>query len=343
MGKLRPSGRVRAALIFSCVVLAIAVLPGTASAVVVPTTGDATNLTPTSAVLGGTVTAGAGGATWFFEYGTTTAYGHHTPMSSVDGGTHPVSASIAGLEPGTTYHFRLVAQDNSVYATPVNAADKTLTTPVAPATIATTGQATSVTATSAELNAVVNAGSAGATWLFQYGKTTSYDHSTKETAVGAGLTVVSSKVTGLAPHTTYHFRLVVHQPPPAQTSSTGHDASFTTERGFGKVALRRHHLAVRHGRAAIPFKCSGASGASCQGKLALTTRTRTGKHTRTTRCGKASLSATAVAKPTVRVKLGRRCSALLAKAPKHQLGARLRVSFTGGQHPLSTGVRLLRG
>jgi hypothetical protein len=342
MGKVRPLRRSAAALIFCCAVVAIVALPGTAAALGVATTGEATALTPTSATLNGIVAADGGGATWFFEYGTTTAYGHVTPTSSVNGGSHPVSAKVAGLAPGTTYHFRLVAQDNYQSSGEPPGADVTFTTPVAPSTIATTGQATSVTATSAELNGVVNAGSAGATWLFEYGKTTSYDHSTKETAVGTGLTVVSSKVTGLAPDTTHHFRLVVRQPPPAPTLSTGRDSTFTTARAFGKVTLRRHHLVVRHGRAAIPFNCSGASGAACQGKLTLNTRTKTGEHTRSTGCGKASLSATAVAKPTVRVKLGRRCSALLADARKHQLGARLRVVFAGGQRPLSTGVRLIR-
>ncbi len=48
-----------------------------------------------------------------FEYGETTSYGHTatcspvTPYSSVTG----VSAAISGLEPGHTYHYRLVAEN----------------------------------------------------------------------------------------------------------------------------------------------------------------------------------------------------------------------------------------
>jgi NHL repeat len=48
---------------------------------------------------------------YFFEYGTTTAYGKHTPTEPAGAGTAAVgvAATVEGLSPDTVYHFRLVA------------------------------------------------------------------------------------------------------------------------------------------------------------------------------------------------------------------------------------------
>lgn len=49
--------------------------------------------------------------TYHFEYGTTEAYGSETPESIAgsDSSVHEVTAAIAGLAPGTDYHFRVIA------------------------------------------------------------------------------------------------------------------------------------------------------------------------------------------------------------------------------------------
>jgi hypothetical protein len=66
-------------------------------------TGDAT--------LTGTVSPNGGATTYSFQYGTTSRYGAVTRAASAGTGNRSqgVSASLSGLTPGTTYHYRVVA------------------------------------------------------------------------------------------------------------------------------------------------------------------------------------------------------------------------------------------
>jgi hypothetical protein len=77
----------------------------------VVTTGAAGTVTQTSALVNGTVNPERLGTTSHFEYGTSTAYGTSTPPLDAGAGTAdvPVNATLNGLAPGTTYHYRLVA------------------------------------------------------------------------------------------------------------------------------------------------------------------------------------------------------------------------------------------
>ncbi len=52
---------------------------------------------------------------WWIEYGTTTAYGTTTPETDIGAGSAPVevTASLSRLNAGTTYHYRLVAENSS--------------------------------------------------------------------------------------------------------------------------------------------------------------------------------------------------------------------------------------
>jgi hypothetical protein len=52
-------------------------------------------------------------STYRFEYGTSESYGSSTPLENAGAGTEAVSAlaQVTGLEPETTYHFRLVASN----------------------------------------------------------------------------------------------------------------------------------------------------------------------------------------------------------------------------------------
>jgi streptogramin lyase len=79
------------------------------------TTSAATNVGPTSATLNGSVRPNSQATTVHFEYGTTTSYGSATPETAAGSGAGPaaVPAAVGGLTPGTTYHYRLVASNDS--------------------------------------------------------------------------------------------------------------------------------------------------------------------------------------------------------------------------------------
>jgi len=111
---------------------ATAATPALAAAPTATTTA-ATDVTATTAELNGAVVPNQEATTYHFEFGPTAAYGARTP----DGGplsgnaAKTVSATLTGLAPSTTYHFRLVAVNASGTAT---GADLTFITPAASGT-----------------------------------------------------------------------------------------------------------------------------------------------------------------------------------------------------------------
>jgi hypothetical protein len=118
--------------------MAIGVFAATGTALADPpaaTTGAASAVTATTATLNGTVSPNKETTTYRFEYGTSAAYGSQTPAGTSSGNADKaVSADVTGLAPSTTYHFRLVARNNSGTAT---GADAQFTTPPAGAAAVT--------------------------------------------------------------------------------------------------------------------------------------------------------------------------------------------------------------
>ncbi len=207
--------------------VAILALPvGLAQAVSAPTaeTGGVTDLTGTTATLRGQVNPNGQQTNYTFEWGGTTTYGHQTTVTSAGAGTSgkSVAAALTGLSPGTVYHYRLTATNASG---PSNGADQTFTTP-ALATVST-GAPSSVSQTSAVVNGVVNPQGHSTSYYFQYGTSTSYGVQTTPAGAGRGTSnvAVHATLTGLAPGTVYHYRIV------GQNSggiATGADQTFTT-------------------------------------------------------------------------------------------------------------------
>lgn len=88
-----------------------AVIPTAATA----TTESATKVSDAEATLNATVNPNGSNTTYQFEYGTTKGYGNDMypiPLSVGSGSSGvPLSVSIKGLSPSTTYHFRVVARN----------------------------------------------------------------------------------------------------------------------------------------------------------------------------------------------------------------------------------------
>lgn len=89
-----------------------------------------------------------------------------------------------------------------------------------------------ITATSATLNGTVNANAAETTVTFEYGLMPNYGSSvaaTQGTVSGTGETPVSATLTGLAPHTTYYYRITATN---SNNSTSTAGSSFTTANTF---------------------------------------------------------------------------------------------------------------
>ena len=101
-------------------------------------TGGADGQTTDSATVSGAVTPNGRATGLRFAYGTTTAYGAASATQDVGAGDAavPGTASLTGLAPGTTYHYRVEAiREGGAVA--VAGADMTFTTAPAPVVIPT--------------------------------------------------------------------------------------------------------------------------------------------------------------------------------------------------------------
>ena len=159
---------------------------------------------------------------YHFEYGTSSSYGASTPIPegivSTKGGR--VSASLTRLSSGTTYHFRVVAV-NADFPNGVYGADQTFTTepPLPPALALIEGEsALDVTDTTAKLHVQINPHNSDTHFYIQYG-TSSCAAGPAACAdapappginLGSGENEQSESIEleGLAPSTTYHYRVV---------------------------------------------------------------------------------------------------------------------------------------
>ncbi|HXD59244.1 MAG TPA: hypothetical protein VN606_15060 [Thermoleophilaceae bacterium] len=96
-----------------------------------------------------------------------------------------------------------------------------------PAPAATTAAATNVTDGAAKLNGTVAPDGVAATARFDYGTTTAYGRTANATGVSAaqGTVPVSANLSGLAPDTTYHYRLAITA---GNVTSRGQDRTFHT-------------------------------------------------------------------------------------------------------------------
>jgi hypothetical protein len=208
------------------------------------TTGGASEVTGTSAKLEAVVNPdGQAVTSCEFEYGLSTTYGQTAPCAPEPGsGTSPVAvgASLTGLVPMTTYHYRVVAGNGNGQRN--GAAGSFATAAVAP--VIGAAQSPSTTRVAATLGWVLNPENSETSYRVLYGTTSAYgEHTESGTRSGDGEEEVVVGLSGLAPDTTYHYALQATNQAgtvmgPDETLTTGPAAPPTATTGAAsEIAL----------------------------------------------------------------------------------------------------------
>ena len=176
-------------------------------------TGSATSITRSSATLNGTVNPnGSNVSSCEVEYGTSPTLASPTTVSCGSPGAGsspvPVSVSLTGLSPVTTYYYRVDATNAGGTS---NGSIESFTTLPNPPTVVT-GAASAVTDAAATLNGTVNPnGGTVSSCEVEYGTSATLVGAAKVSCgspgSGSSPVAVSASVTGLTPITPYYFRV----------------------------------------------------------------------------------------------------------------------------------------
>ncbi len=213
-----------------------------------PASESASEVGPTSAVLGATVNSENHDTTYHFEYGTTPAYGTSAPVPDEDIGSgfedHAVSVAVAGLTVRTTYHFRVVATNECEAGRQCTLAGPDQTYTTLPPTFVDSESVSDVSATSATLEAEINPLGTPTTYEFRYGPSAACGGEcvvpVPAGSVGAGMSdvTVTEHVQSLTAGSTYHYRVIASN---ALGTVEGEPRSFTTQTGGGVVLPDGRH------------------------------------------------------------------------------------------------------
>ena len=163
------------------------------------------------------------------DFGLTEAYGSHTDDAAVPFspgfGAEDVQALAGALQPGTTYHYRVVAASA---AGTRQGGDHTFTT--APAPLVTTGEPTDVQSGQATVTGTVDPRGSATGYRFEYGPTATYGYFTPYADAGAdpGERPYFEILEPLTASTTYHYRMVATDERTGVVVATGADRTFTT-------------------------------------------------------------------------------------------------------------------
>lgn len=139
-----------------------------------------------------------------------------------DDAWHHVNLNIVGLEPGKTYHYRLVAQTKSKT---ILGLDRSFTVPIDRQPLVRTGNATRLQGGRGRLDGTLTAMGKFTEFQFEYGLDTNYGIVTAKDYGGQEETprMVVGAIGNLQPGAVYHYRLVAWN---AEGKTYGDDASF---------------------------------------------------------------------------------------------------------------------
>jgi hypothetical protein len=226
----------------------VAVTLGTSAALAlgspVPLTGPADGVSEFSATITATVNPNAHLTTYWFQYSTADTAGcpaqpepspscTTSPVSSAGRGETPVAVStqLLGLTPGTTYHFRVVAEG------PLGASygeDMTFTTEPYPLPTITAGEPQELTQTSAVLTATIDPHAQQTAYQFEIGATTAYGTTVPSSIPPSEPQTVRLGLANLVPGTAYHYRVLATN---LGGTTVGEDHAFTTAPPLFPTAL----------------------------------------------------------------------------------------------------------
>jgi phosphodiesterase/alkaline phosphatase D-like protein len=179
------------------------------------------------AVLAGAVDPEGVDTRYQFQYGPSTGYGQETQLTDIPAGFTDVASApvlLSGLQPGTVYHYRLVAS-NAVGTT--EGPDQTFTTlPLTPPT-ASTGTSANITQSTATLTGTANTQGLPGTYTLELGTSPGVYLAVafSQLAAQAGEQPLAIALSSLAPGTTYYYRIVAAT---VDGSSQGAQGAFTT-------------------------------------------------------------------------------------------------------------------
>ena len=212
-------------------------------------TGGVDAVTISSARLSGIVDPRNRGSAAWFEYGTSAALGSRTPEQALVTRTR-VYGPLAGLQPGTRYHYRVVARSD---AGTTAGATRTFSTSAGP--LATTGTP-QVSGASVVLTGSVDPVGRTTEWWFELGSTTAYGTSTVVHGAGSGrgAVAVSETIAGLAPGAEYHARLVARS---SAGTARGADVVFRTAGAPVVGPPRASGLSLTRGTIRVDVQTSG--------------------------------------------------------------------------------------
>lgn len=184
-------------------------------------------LTQTSAILNASIDPHTEATTYHFEYGPTAAYDTSVPVPEAEVGSESsdvvVGQQLSGLEPGTTYHYHVVAT-NAIGTVP--GPDQTFTTASPLPPIVSTGSPGSVSQNEATLSGTIDAQGVQTSYEFDIGADTSYGTRIfGDAGTGEGPQPFTLTMQDLAAGTTYHYRLVATN---VYATTYGADQTFTT-------------------------------------------------------------------------------------------------------------------